>query len=46
MTNFRQLAFAGLATAIASVATTSNATADSVRGFGSLLVYPTATRRR
>ncbi len=46
MTNFRQLAFAGLATAIASVATTSNATADSVRGFGSLLVYPVVDNTR
>jgi hypothetical protein len=46
MTNFRQLAFAGLATAIASVATTSIATADSVRGFGSLLVYPVVDNTR
>ncbi len=46
MTHFRQLAFAGLSTAIAAVATTSNASADSVRGFGSLLVYPIVDNTR
>ncbi|MEY2746045.1 MAG: hypothetical protein RL112_1087 [Planctomycetota bacterium] len=46
MTHFRQLALAGLSTAVAALATTTNASADSVRGFGSLLVYPIVDNTR